>query len=51
MTELELYETMCAGCPNESRCHEECEVCDEFIDAMLEKEGEKAWENSARYAG
>ena len=33
MTEEQAYELMCMDCPNAKRCHEECEVCDEFLEA------------------
>lgn len=33
MTEEQAYELMCMDCPNANRCHEECEVCDEFLEA------------------
>ena len=33
-----IYEAMCAGCPNEKRCHEECEVCDKVLALELKQE-------------
>lgn len=36
MTEQELYEKMCCGCPFEKRCHNEATTCEDF-----EKELEK----------
>lgn len=38
-----IYESMCVGCPNESICHEECETCEAFDEALEEAEtnGEK----------
>lgn len=29
-----VYGELCLGCPNEKRCHEECEVCDKFYKEM-----------------
>lgn len=29
----ERYEKICAGCPNEKACHENCEVCDFALEA------------------
>ena len=38
----EIYEALCAGCPNEKRCHEEAELCDKvFAVIMKEEELEK----------
>lgn len=37
MTRFEkLYNEMCAECPQENFCHEECVECDEFIDRAKE---------------
>lgn len=33
MTEEQAYELMCMDCPNAKHCHEECEVCDDFLEA------------------
>lgn len=35
-----LYESMCAGCERENYCHENCEECEEFQDALEEMEAE-----------
>ena len=29
-----LYAKMCANCPKEKHCHDECEFCDDFIDNL-----------------
>ena len=29
-----LYWEMCRNCPRAKHCHEECEECDEFMDAF-----------------
>jgi len=29
-----LYQQFCVGCENEKRCHEECEKCDDFLEAL-----------------
>jgi hypothetical protein len=33
-----IYESMCAHCPFESICHEKCETCDAFDEALEEAE-------------
>lgn len=38
MNELSIYERLCEGCPSEKRCHEECEYCDEYEEALNEEE-------------
>lgn len=37
----ELYENLCANCPQARRCHEECEECDYFIEKLEELEDEE----------
>lgn len=37
-TKFKIYQKLCCGCPNEKRCHEECEHCDEYYEE-LEKKG------------
>ena len=37
----ELYMSMCAGCPNERACHNNCENCDEYTDEYLRITGEQ----------
>ena len=34
MKETALYEEMCIGCPDEKKCHDDCVVCDEMLEAM-----------------
>ena len=34
----EIYEAMCAGCPNERICHETCEVCDAVLALEMREE-------------
>lgn len=36
----ELYESMCADCERSSYCHENCEECEEFQEALEEMEAE-----------
>jgi len=36
--EDKIYELLCLGCPNEKRCHENCEVCDEYLEKTEEEE-------------
>lgn len=33
-----IYESMCVGCPFESICHEKCETCEAFDEALEEAE-------------
>lgn len=33
-----IYESMCAYCPDESICHEKCETCEAFDEALDEAE-------------
>lgn len=33
MTEEQAYELMCSRCPDAKRCHDDCEVCEEFLAA------------------
>jgi len=34
-TEEEVYERMCKGCPNEKRCHDECDHCADYLNAFV----------------
>ena len=34
----ELYEIMCANCPNAKKCHDDCTECDAFIERIEENE-------------
>lgn len=33
-----IYESMCVGCPFESICHEKCETCEAYDEALEEAE-------------
>lgn len=33
MTEEQAYELMCERCPDAKRCHDDCEVCEDFLAA------------------
>ena len=37
----ELYENLCANCPQARHCHEECEECDYFVEKLEELEEEE----------
>ena len=37
----ELYENLCANCPQARKCHEECEECDYFVEKLEELEEEE----------
>ena len=37
----ELYENLCANCPQARRCHEDCEECDYFVEKLEELEQEE----------
>ena len=37
-SEMSLYERLCAGCEREKWCHENCEYCDEYEEALEEEE-------------
>lgn len=34
-TEEEVYERLCKGCPNEKRCHDECDHCADYLNAFV----------------
>lgn len=36
----EVYDIMCFACPYAKKCHDECTECDEFLEAVEEKEVE-----------
>ncbi len=36
MSEDEAYERLCANCPLEGWCHDRCEVCEEYMEAVEE---------------
>lgn len=33
MTEDQAYEKLCLNCPQEKWCHDNCEVCEAFMEA------------------
>ena len=35
--EWEVYQRMCAGCEREHYCHNNCENCEEYADAVEEE--------------
>ena len=37
MNKETLYEKMCVGCPKEKICHDKCEHCDEYEEALNEE--------------
>ena len=38
MTYEETYNAICVGCIDEKKCHDECYVCDRFIELWGEEE-------------
>lgn len=36
--EMSLYERLCVGCEREAWCHEHCEYCDEYEEALEEED-------------
>ena len=39
--EWEIYQRLCVGCERERYCHENCEVCEEYEEALEELEKEE----------
>lgn len=36
-----IYARLCRGCPNEKRCHDDCEYCDEYLEEIEKHDNEK----------
>lgn len=36
MTEDQAYEKLCINCPQAKWCHDRCEVCEEYMEAVEE---------------
>ena len=32
--EEKIYAMLCRGCPNEKRCHDECDHCDDYYEVL-----------------
>lgn len=39
--EMEVYQRLCSGCTYEIYCHENCETCEEYDDAIYKIEFEE----------
>jgi len=39
-----VYEKLCSGCPNEVKCHEECETCEDFDELLNKKNHSRKFE-------
>ena len=37
--EYQIYQRMCSHCPNQKRCHDDCDYCDEFLETMQAETG------------